>query len=139
MEILNNTQPSIPPLPPTQPIPTHYSQFHRLVTFLFKTKWSSLLWVILSSLIINIIIGVIFTIFSSTGTNQYEYMTVWSLFSSVFYLPLFWVFVIIFLRVKGYKVESSNILKAFGTIVLIFLALGIIGFGLCVLVLSAWN
>ncbi len=113
---------------PVQPLPPK-TFFGRVVAPFFRTKWSSVATIILT--------GVLLQFFSSIFLSFLKTPLVGGVVSLT---PLIlWVLMIFILKAKGYQKESENLLRGIGTLILIFIIMGIIGFGLCVFLLSGFN
>lgn len=112
--------------PPEQPI-TQKSFFGRIVSFCFQTKASSILTIIISIFL--------FFIFP----NQLAGLSL--VFGSlIFFTPLLvWIVIILALRMTGYTKEAENVLGAFARIFLAIIILGVVGFGVCLLLLAGFH
>lgn len=132
MESQNNTQQNennkLSPVSTQTDQPVKGSVFHRIITFCFKTKNSSIRSILLISIVPLFLFAFpmlsLITIAGPLGVLT----------------PLIvWLIIAAILRSMGYKAEAANIGKALARIFLILLILGIIGFGVCLLLIAGWH
>lgn len=110
----------------TQP-PIKKSFLGKIVSVCFKTKASSILTIVVSIFLFFVFPQQLAALSSAFG-------------SVIFFFPLIiWILIVIILRMTGHTKEAENISMAFARIFLAIIILGIIGFGVCLLLLAGFN